>query len=75
MEETQTYDEFADEMVAMCNEFKLIANNANKAANVITTLTAVATHEACCNALQDVFGGEDDGSRAIRAVQSEGTEE
>ena len=75
MEENQTYDEFANEMVALTDEFKLIANNANKSADIIVTLSAVATHEACCNALQDVFGGEDDGGRAIRVVQSEGVEE
>ena len=75
MEENQTLDEFAESMVAMTDEFKLIANNANKAGDIVITLSAVATHNACCNALQDVFGGEDDGSRAIRAVQSEGVEE
>ena len=75
MEENQTLDEFAESMVAMTDEFKLIANNANKAGDALVVLAAVATHDACCNALQDVFGGEDDGSRAIRAVQSEGVEE
>ena len=75
MEENQTLDEFADSMVAMTAEFKLIANNANKAGDIRVVLAAVATHEACCNALQDVFGGEDDGGRAIRTIQSGGVEE